>query len=54
MRTLEEMVRTGALSVPEECEHERVSTGTREEARRGWHPGKCRHCGKDMSYDSGD
>lgn len=22
--------------------------------RRGWHPGHCKHCGKDMSVDSGD
>ena len=21
---------------------------------RGWHPGRCKHCGKDMSVDSGD
>lgn len=34
--------------------HERVSTETHDEGRRGWHPGKCKHCGKDMSYDSGD
>jgi hypothetical protein len=34
--------------------HEAVSTGTFEESRRGWHPAKCKHCGKDMSIDSGD
>lgn len=34
--------------------HERVETSTREESNRGWHRGECRHCGKDMSYDSGD
>lgn len=34
--------------------HERVSTSTREESNRGWHRGECRHCGKDMSWDSGD
>lgn len=34
--------------------HERQSTETREEGRRGWHPAHCKHCGKDMSYDSGD
>lgn len=34
--------------------HEPVSTGTHEESRRGWHPMKCKHCGKDMSVDSGD
>lgn len=37
------------------CEkHERVSTGTQDEARRGWHPGHCAKCGLDMSVDSGD
>jgi hypothetical protein len=37
------------------CEkHEAVSTGSREEATRGWHPAHCKHCGKDMSRDSGD
>lgn len=34
--------------------HERVGTATREEANRGNHRGKCKHCGKNMSYDSGD
>lgn len=34
--------------------HERTGIAAREEANRGWHSGKCRHCGKDMSYDSGD
>ena len=34
--------------------HERIETATREESNRGWHRGECRHCGKDMSYDSGD
>ena len=34
--------------------HERIETATREEANRGWHRGECKHCGKDMSYDSGD
>lgn len=34
--------------------HERKSTGTADEARRGWHPAKCKHCGIDMSVDSGD
>jgi hypothetical protein len=34
--------------------HERIETATREEANRGWHRGECRHCGKDMTYDSGD
>jgi hypothetical protein len=30
--------------------HERVGTST----ITGWHPGRCKHCGMDMSYDSGD
>lgn len=34
--------------------HERVGTGSHSDSRRGWHPGKCKHCGMDMSYDSGD
>lgn len=34
--------------------HEAESTGTYEQARRGWHPAKCKHCGIDMSIDSGD
>ena len=34
--------------------HERIETATREQANRGWHVGECKHCGKDMSYDSGD
>lgn len=34
--------------------HERVETSTREEANRGWHKGHCTHCGKNMTYDSGD
>lgn len=34
--------------------HERVETATREQANRGNHRGECKHCGKDMSYDSGD
>jgi hypothetical protein len=34
--------------------HERVSTATREQTRYGNHRGECRHCGKDMSWDSGD
>jgi len=34
--------------------HERIETATREQANRGDHKGKCKHCGKDMSYDSGD
>ena len=34
--------------------HERIETATREQANRGNHRGECRHCGMDMSYDSGD
>lgn len=34
--------------------HQATGTGTRDEARRGWHPAKCKHCGFDMSVDSGD
>ena len=34
--------------------HERIETATREQANRGDHRGECVHCGKDMSYDSGD
>jgi len=31
--------------------HERESLG---DTRSGWHPGRCKHCGMDMSYDSRD
>lgn len=34
--------------------HERIETATREQANRGDHRGQCKHCGKNMSYDSGD
>ncbi len=34
--------------------HEAVSESTWEEQRRGWHRLKCKHCGKDVSRDSGD
>ena len=34
--------------------HDRIETATREQANRGDHRGECQHCGKDMSYDSGD
>jgi len=33
--------------------HERVGTSRRDEAQRGWHRAECRHCGMDMSVDSG-
>lgn len=34
--------------------HERIEAATREQSNRGNHRGECKHCGKDMSYDSGD
>ena len=34
--------------------HDRIGTSTREQSNRGDHRGECRHCGRDMSYDSGD
>lgn len=34
--------------------HERIETATLEQANRGDHKGRCKHCDKDMSYDSGD
>lgn len=34
--------------------HEPVNSSTWEESRRGWHRIRCIHCGRDMSYDSGD
>lgn len=36
------------------CKHEKVGSGSREDEQRGWHPGKCRLCGLDMTVDSGD
>jgi hypothetical protein len=36
------------------CKHQKESTGTIEEGRRGWHPGYCKLCGFNMTYDSGD
>lgn len=33
--------------------HERLGTSTPDEARRGWHAGRCKHCGQDMNLDSG-
>lgn len=35
------------------CEHEKEE-GPGANHQRGWHPGKCRKCGMDMSVDSGD
>lgn len=34
--------------------HEVVGTGDADQNRRGWHPARCKHCGLDMSVDSGD
>lgn len=37
------------------CQHEAISTAPAgHDHSRGWHPAKCKHCGKDMSVDSGD
>jgi hypothetical protein len=35
------------------CKHEKV-LGPGANLSRGWSPGHCRHCGMDMSIDSGD
>lgn len=35
------------------CKHEKVS-GPGANPIRGWHPGSCKHCGLDMTVDSGD
>lgn len=35
------------------CQHEKVA-GFGANPQRGWHPGSCRHCGLDMTIDSGD
>ena len=35
------------------CKHQFVS-GPGGNPMRGWHPGYCKHCGLDMSVDSGD
>jgi len=35
------------------CKHEKVDAiGANHQ--RGWHPGSCKHCGLDMTVDSGD
>lgn len=34
--------------------HEPEDQGSYDDHRRGWHPAKCKHCGMDMSVDSGD
>jgi hypothetical protein len=35
------------------CKHEKVDAPGANHSR-GWHPGSCRHCGLDMTVDSGD
>ncbi|ASY64451.1 hypothetical protein SJ05684_c30270 [Sinorhizobium sojae CCBAU 05684] len=35
------------------CKHE-IQAGAGADPRRGWHPGSCKHCGLDMTVDSGD
>ncbi|NLS03580.1 hypothetical protein HGP14_09440 [Rhizobium sp. P32RR-XVIII] len=35
------------------CKHEEVDAPGANHSR-GWHPGSCRHCGLDMTVDSGD
>jgi hypothetical protein len=35
------------------CKHEKVVPADAR-PERGWHPGHCKHCGLDMSVDSGD
>jgi hypothetical protein len=34
--------------------HEAVSLSSSDELRRGWYRARCKHCGADMSRDSGD
>lgn len=36
------------------CLHEKTEEGHQPNHGRGWHPGHCKHCGMDMSVDSGD
>lgn len=35
------------------CKHSKVA-GPGANPNRGWHPGRCEHCGLDMTVDSGD
>ena len=35
------------------CKHNKLE-GAGANHQRGWHPGRCEHCGLDMSVDSGD
>lgn len=36
------------------CKHSKEGTGSIEQEHRGYHPGYCKLCGYNMSYDSGD
>lgn len=36
------------------CVHEKTEDGHSPNHGRGWHPGHCKHCGLDMTVDSGD
>jgi hypothetical protein len=36
------------------CKHEKTEEGHKPNHGRGWHPGHCKHCGMDMTVDSGD
>lgn len=36
------------------CKHEKTEEGHSPNHSRGWHPGHCKHCGMDMTVDSGD
>jgi len=36
------------------CKHEKTEEGHSPNHGRGWHPGHCKHCGMDMTVDSGD
>jgi hypothetical protein len=36
------------------CKHEKTEEGHRPNQGRGWHPGHCKHCGMDLTVDSGD
>ena len=36
------------------CLHEKTEEGHSPNHNRGWHPGHCKHCGMDMTVDSGD
>lgn len=36
------------------CNHEKTEQGHSPNHGRGWHPGHCKHCGMNMTVDSGD